>query len=257
MTHLVSNEVMALLAAALLGLVASAFGQAAWPTLRQELQKHKVDAAHLDDADHQITSFAVDVDDHSFVIAYYWADNSSMLPTELRLRSLDRRTGIWRQKVFDADALRVGSVMNVARRGNWIYIDTHLTPSAGALLIVSKDLRRSRRVYGWTGLLLPDGRLVYHKSMVHFAPFHPGSVSLYDPNTDRDVRLYPVKPDPQGPVWKDRAILSVTAAGDGRIRIKAEEQDVTLTRDSRSQPKGPKRTLDVICHLATRTPICR
>ena len=196
MTHLVSNEVMALLAAALLAVVASVPGQPAWPTLREELQKHKVDAAHLDDADRQITSYAVDVDDRSFVIAYYWADNSSMLPKQLRVRSLDRRTGIWRQNVFDADALRVGSIMKVARRGTWIYIDTHLTPSAGALLIVSKDLGQARRVYGWTELLLPDGRVVYHNSMVHFAPFHPGSVSLYDPNTDRDVRLYPAKPDP-------------------------------------------------------------
>jgi hypothetical protein len=147
--------------------------------------------------------------------------------------------------------------MNVARRGNWIYLDTHLTPSAGAMLIVSNDLRRVQRVYGWTELLLPDGRLVYHNSMVHFAPFHPGSVSLYDPNTGRDVRLYPVRPDPQGPVWKDRAILSVTAAGKGRIRIDVQEQDVTLTQDNRAQPKGPKRTLDVICNLATRTPVCQ
>ena len=228
-----------------------------WPTLRQELQKHGLEAT-FDDADRRITSYAVKAEAAWFAIAYYWFDGTELLPPELRIRILDRRSGAWQHRMLHRDVHRGGSALHVHRAGDFIYIDLHGTPSAGALIVLSDRLIFKRRLEGWTSLLLSDGRVLYENSMTHFAPAHPGSVSLYDPRTDRDVRVYPAKrEDPVGLHWIDRVIVSVRRRGPQAIEIVAREQDVEITRNNTGKPVGTPRDISLRCDISQRTPRCR
>jgi hypothetical protein len=76
----------------------------------------------------------------------------------------------------------------------YILIDTHLNPSRGTLLVLSRALQRVAVLDGWSLLVLPGDAVVYHKSMVHFAPTHPAELRLFHPANQRDVPIYPTLP---------------------------------------------------------------
>jgi len=231
---------------------------AEWPTLRQELAKHGIDASRLEDADRQITSYAVRAESDWFAIAYYWYGGSDLLPPELRIRTLERASGSWRFRILHANDRTGGSAVGIQRVRGVIYLDLHLTPSAGELIALSEDLRVRRRLSGWSSLLMPDGRMLYENSMTHFAPAHPGSVSLYDPEADRDVRVYPAQPERLVRLrWMDRSISKVVQAGPDRVRILAREQPVLIGQDNRAVPDGPAREIDVSCDISRARPVCR
>jgi hypothetical protein len=229
-----------------------------WPTLRQELEKHGVEAAGIEDADRTITSYAVSTDDHWFAIAYYWYGGNDVLPAELRVRTLDRASRKRRHAVFNRERLNGGSAMRITRGSGAIYLDLHVNPSAGALIVLSENLTMRKRLDGWSALILPDGRVVYRHNTVHFAPAHPGSVSLYDPRSGRDVRLYPTKPAETlvGGRWTDRSISRVEQLDASRIRFDAREQDVTLGQTDGSALSGPARELSVTCDVSRQVPTC-
>jgi hypothetical protein len=75
-----------------------------------------------------------------------------------------------------------------------VYLDTHSSPSAGIILVLTRELRPVTALWGWSLRLLPNDVLVYHRSMVHFAPTHSAELWTYDPRSNRDALLYPQKP---------------------------------------------------------------
>ncbi len=236
--------------------------QVQWPTLAEVLADRYVPVEGLPDAARRITSYAVLQDDRWVAIAYYWYGGTDVLPPELRIRAFDRRTKRWRSTILrrgDKDEIG-GSADGFARRGRWFYLDTHLTPSAGILLVLAPDLMVRKRLAGWSSLILPDGRVAYEHSMTHFAPVHPGSISLYDPNTDCDVRLYPPKPDPEigtSERMMDRAIGGVAFRRPSTIEIAVTEEERVWAADGlRSVPAAPKREFTVSCNVARARPRC-
>lgn len=253
---LVSNTHVALIVVAwlagLLNLIA-----AQHITLAQEFQKHGIANLQLDDLDREITSYAVASDERWFAIAYYWHTGSDLLPPDLRVRTLDRRNNVWRSALLNADVRQGGSAVGIARRAGFIYLDLHISPSAGSLLVLSDNLKVRKRLYGWSSLILGDGRVLYENSMVHFAPAHPGSVSLYDPRSGLDTRVYPVTPDPEtGGVMIDRSIGTIQLVGTTRVRFHVTEQNVVWGTDNRSVRVGTAREAIVTCDISKPTPAC-
>jgi hypothetical protein len=220
----------------------------AWPTLAEELAKHKVPSAQIDDREKRITSYEVFDEDEWFAIAYYW--DAAPLGT-LRFRVYDRRRRAWQFTTLPGDW---GSVTRVNRSERWWYVTGHWSPSAVPTLALSADLKLRHELKGWPELILPDGRVVYQNNMPHFSPAYPESVSLYDPVADRDVRLFPSKPDVRtDQVAMDRTISEVRqVAGSESIRFVATEQRIRVVAE-RGQPDGPQRRLSVSCDLRTVT----
>ena len=228
-----------------------------WPTLREELARHRIDASPLDDADRRITSFAVKADASWFAIAYYWYQGNDILPPELRIRTLDRETGTWRSAMIHAANRRGGSAVGIDRSKGWIFLDLHISPSAGELIVLSSDFKVRRRLDGWSSLILADGRVVYENSMVHFAPYHPGAATLYDPSTNQEFKLYPSGPiQPAVEAPQDRSIARIEQAGPQRIAIWVTEQDLRWRDNVRTEPNGPERKLTVSCDLSGPKPRC-
>jgi hypothetical protein len=173
-------------------------------TLREELtERHAlVEGTSLVNLDKKITSGAELDDATQFVIAYYVDDSTSRLNAPIFLERLDRQIGKWQStrlgdpavKVKDMDVNCMGSVLSVRTLGGRIFLDTHLSPSAGCVLILSQDLKVQASLYGWVVGHLGDDEVVYHRSQVHFAPVHSAEIALYDSQSKRDVAIFPRKP---------------------------------------------------------------
>jgi hypothetical protein len=174
-------------------------------TLRQALAaKHlPTDPAKLANFDKSITSWAEFDDANQYVIAYYLDDGTNELNPPLFVDRYDRKRAEWKSARFlDAhtnspqpDDNCYGSILRVGALGSRFFLDTHMNPSAGCLLILSADMKLQASLYGWMLGHVGEDAVIYHKSEIHFAPVHPAEIALYDLRTKRDVTLFPRKPD--------------------------------------------------------------
>jgi hypothetical protein len=74
-------------------------------------------------------------------------------------------------------------------------VRSHINPSAECTIVLGLDLAVRGVLAGWPMATLPDGRLVYQRNQVHFAPVHPVALGLFDPARGADLALYPRPPE--------------------------------------------------------------
>jgi hypothetical protein len=214
------------------------------------------------DLDKPITSYSVLDDRKGFIIAYYAQEPDGILH-ELRVRSFDKGTRIWRSKTFPEP---IGSILHLQRNAGYLYITGHSSPSATPLLVLSDSLELKRELDGWPMLMLDEGRVVFHRSMVHFAPAHAVALALYDPGSDREQPLYPpsgvnnergIEDVPGTRFLMGRSISDVEKGKTpGTIEFVAIEQPMEVTRDNRGEPAARERRLRVVCDVAGARPAC-
>jgi hypothetical protein len=94
----------------------------------------------------------------------------------------------------DTTSYTLGTALRITLSGDHVFVDTHLNPSAGTLLVLTRALVPLATLKGWSELLLPNGSVVYQKNTVHFAPTHPAELHLFDPHTGRNAAVYPTQP---------------------------------------------------------------
>jgi hypothetical protein len=190
--------------AALLGFVVAL--PAHGVTLREVLLKNNI--ALTPDGpsglDRPITSYAVENRKDLFAVAFYWLlDGPPVFPDHFQVSLLDKRSGSWTHAVLPREqeitsaagpSWNLGSLMKITPTRHYLYLDTHNTPSAGIVLVLTKRLRPVAALAGWIVKLLPHEMVLYHRDMPHFAPTHSAELWLYDPRSGRDVKLYPTKP---------------------------------------------------------------
>jgi len=216
-----------------------------------------------DDLDKPITSYSVLDDGQGFVIAYYalYARDDDRLH-DLRVRSFDKRSRTWRSTTFPES---IGSVLRIMRGRGYLFVSGHSSPSAAPTLVLSGTLRKKRELDGWPMLVLADGRVVFHRSMIHFSPAHAGALALYDPASDREEALYPPaearnerggEKVPGTDLWIDRSITDVKNGRVGTIEFVAVEQRMRLDRQQVASPAGPERRLHIVCTLTGPRPVC-
>ncbi len=173
-------------------------------TLREVLAAEKLppDAETLHNLDAKISSDAELSDSSQFVIAYYVLDSTGLLNPPIFVDVYERGAGRWKSgeiraaaaKGEDADANCFGSVLAVASFSGSYALETHINPSAGCELILSRDLKLKASLYGWTVGHFGDGGIVYHRSQIHFATVHPAEIAIYDPATGKDFNVFPHAP---------------------------------------------------------------
>ncbi|HKS07650.1 MAG TPA: hypothetical protein VJR92_15215 [Gemmatimonadaceae bacterium] len=173
------------------------------PTFGAVLSEARVNTRFLDSAElkRAFSSGTIENAPYAFFAAFYDVTGSA-LPDTLRVYALDKLTREWtvaalprKQRVERDTAFELGAVMRIRHTTSQIYIDTHISPSAGAILVLARqDLRVRKTLYGWSLALLADEVLLYHRSMVHFAPTHSAELWRYDPRTGSDSKLVPLRP---------------------------------------------------------------
>jgi hypothetical protein len=215
------------------------------------------------DLDQPITSYSVLDDSRGFVIAYYAQEPDNILH-ELRVRSFDNRTRTWRSKTFPEP---IGSILKIQRHAGYLYVTGHSSPSATPLVVLHETLELKRELDGWPMLMLDDGRVVFNRSMRHFAPTHAEVLALYNPAADREDSLYPApgvnndrgfEKDPATDLWMDRSFTDVKkGTAPGTIEFVAIEQRMRLNPQNSADPAGPVQRRLVVCNVASVRPVCR
>ncbi len=181
--------------AGLLILAATALSSA--QTLGEALKARSIDTTGLSDVRLalRITSFASLDDAEVFAIAYYPDDGSGRLGDSLYVDLLEKRAGRWVSSQLRRDAPQGvnfgGSVLEIIRLGDFLYLNTHVNPSAAYTLALTRDLKYSASIYGWPLAVLPDGLLIFQNSQLHFAPTHYAEISVFDPRSKRSWLIYP------------------------------------------------------------------
>ena len=183
---------------------ARAQGPGEGKTLREVLAAEKLplDAEALRNLDAKISSGAELNDAEQFVIAYYVLDATGQLNPPMYVDVYNRAAGRWKSGEIRAGAAKeggaddncFGSVLAVVGFSDSYALETHINPSAGCELIVSRDLKIKASLYGWIVGHFGDGGIVYHRSQIHFATVHPAEIAIYDPATGKDFNVFPHAP---------------------------------------------------------------
>jgi len=197
MSRLSSHAARLAFAVAFMALACSAL---AAETLREVLRAQKVPRAELPlpNLDKPITSYQILDDAKNFLIAYYVDSGSGMIDEPLVISRFDKAAQTWQTKELNRTTLQDdncgGSAIGAQSVGNRIYLELHINPSASCTLVLSQDLAVQKVLAGWFLGAFADGRVVYHDSEIHFAPVHAAELSLFDPPTNKEYKIYPKKP---------------------------------------------------------------
>ncbi len=149
-------------------------------------------------SDRPITSYAILDDPSQFLIAYYEDDGSGAIRPPLYVLRFDRSSRRWLSAAIIEELVGAenrhcfGSVIDIRAIAQAFYLTTHITPSASCTLILSPVPLLQTALNGWFLAAFPDGAVIYHNSMVHFAPTHSAELSLYDPATGESRIIYPL-----------------------------------------------------------------
>jgi hypothetical protein len=196
-----------LLAWMMVGLASTAYASA--QTLGDALTKRGVplDGLPPSDRSRPIMSYAESKDEEPYLVAYYDDDGSGMLQSPLHVLRYDNAAGLERTDLIGADgpfsgvmhepnSQCFGSVLEIQQTAALIYIETHINPSAGCVLVFSQELKFKVALEGWVlGMM---GRIIIlHGNEVHFTDTHPSSVAVYDLQSDKLTQVYPPKDDPR------------------------------------------------------------
>jgi hypothetical protein len=195
---------LALAAAVIFAAARTQEGPGEGKTLREVLAAEKLplDAETLHNLDAKISSGAELNDEQQFVIAYYVQDAPAQLNPPIFVDVYERGAGKWKSGEIRAAAAKdggaddncFGSVLAVTAFSDFYALETHINPSAGCEIILSRDLKIKASLYGWIVGHFGDGGIVYHRSQVHFATVHPAELAIYDPATAKDFNIFPHAP---------------------------------------------------------------
>jgi hypothetical protein len=172
-------------------------------TLREALVENGIEPQGLDASrlDRKIASYSSLHDAGVFVIAYFPDGGSGRVGEALSVDLRDKTQNAWRSREFRREGgegvsgPNFGhSVTGVWRRQEFLYLDTHVNPSASYTLVLTTKLDYLTTVHGWPLAIWPDGLLIYQNSEVHFAPTHYTEISVFDPRQKRTWLIYPRKP---------------------------------------------------------------
>ena len=170
-------------------------------TLRDVLTENNIEAEGLDASliDDGITGYWVLNDSEVFCIAYYLNTRPGPL-SKIYVKSLDKKQNKWTQNEIYFKTIKAvryfspGQIEKIIYTPNHVYLRIHTNPSAAYTLVLTKDLKFQTVLCGWLEKIFDDGTLVYHNSQVHFAPTHSAEISIYNPHTKVDKKIYPAKP---------------------------------------------------------------
>jgi len=153
----------------------------------------------------KITSYAISSDD-PFLLAYYVDDGSGVLQPPLRVIRYDRgKDGLQHADLRDIHALFqgeipmdcLGSALSIREYRGLIYIDTHLNPSAGCVIVLSSGLEFKAALSGWLLGLMGADYAILRRSEIHFMSVHPLHVAVFDLKRNRSAEVYPFEDDPE------------------------------------------------------------
>jgi hypothetical protein len=115
-------------------------------------------------------------------------------PSPARSQVVEADTSTAFRQALAAEGIAAESVVRILGTKRFLVADTHINPSAGTIVVLTRERALVTTLPGWTLRVLPGETILYHRNNVHFAPTHWAELWTWDPTTRRDVRLYPNAP---------------------------------------------------------------
>lgn len=130
-----------------------------------------------------------------------WLAPATVRDPEVLLVAIRRPGELWKTTALPAEGssaiTQLGSPMSLASVGAHVVLSTHLNPSAGTTVVLrASDLSEVGRFAGGVAFTIPPSLVVFGRSMVHFAPAHPGSLGVFDLTSGVEAPLYPAVSTP-------------------------------------------------------------
>ncbi len=159
----------------------------------------------------KITSYA-NSDDDPFLLAYYLDSGSNALLPPLRVIRYGRAAKDLRRAEFrDITALFqgvvsmncLGSALEIREYHNTIFIDTHASPSAGCVIVLSSTLSFKAALSGWVLGLMGADYAILRQSEIHFMSVHPLHIGVFDVKQNRLIQVFPFEDDTQRRQYSD------------------------------------------------------
>jgi hypothetical protein len=114
--------------------------------------------------------------------------------------------------------------------------------------------------------MLDGGRVLFKRSMVHFAPAHAEVLALYDPRTDRESTVYPLGTRNERGIepvahradeWIDRSFTEIKKVNaPATVAFAVLTQRVRFNARNGGDPVGPQERFRVQCDLSATPPSC-
>jgi hypothetical protein len=165
-----------------------------------------VPPSRLTALDQPLATYQVLDDDRDLVVVYV-GEPAATAP--LQAARFERAARRWTGAQLDWRVAADGSGVN-ALEPEWcrsglgverfvagFLVRSHINPSAECTVVLAPDLSVRAVLAGWPVAALADGRLVYQRNQVHFAPVHPVALALFDARRPREIALYPPR-SPRG-----------------------------------------------------------
>lgn len=154
----------------------------------------------------EIASYAVN-EGNPFLIAYYKSTGTSIQSVPLHVIRYDRSSNsLARATTRTADAAFtdlsplargdcLGSALRISERYGRIYLDTHIGPSAGCVLVFSRQLSLEAALSGALVAVLDSDCAVLEENEIHFASVSPLHLKVIDFKRHSTSRIYPPPSD--------------------------------------------------------------
>ena len=104
----------------------------------------------------------------------------------------------------NAAAENLGSLHHLRLTGQFVVVETHLSPSAASTIVIHRERGLVGRFYGWVVHIVLGDVLVLQRSMVHFAPAHQGELAVFDAGKAFATALYRPASSPRGAAFVNR-----------------------------------------------------
>ncbi len=155
-----------------------------------------------------ISSYQFEPFQEGWFIGYYFVDEFSegnALPDHFWLVASDQgrtRAKRFRVSEFGLEGT-LGSILRLDKAGEYLVVGGHSSPSAGPSAVIHlPELEARRSFQGWVLQALPSNKVVYHRSMIHWAPTHPARACLLNLDNGEEQEIYPLRP--RSDLWRKR-----------------------------------------------------
>ncbi len=166
-------------------------------TLKQLLQSQKIPLSAFQELELNESVSGVGADQKDLAFLAYQQVKNNTLTGPLHLVIYSHATAAIRRKDLPVSDTGVcpGSPDHIQFIDEFILYSSSLSPSAECLLVLDRNLRLRKTLYGFGPLQIAPGQIVFIENMVHFSPVHPERLQFADLRTGATTELYPPKDD--------------------------------------------------------------
>lgn len=167
-------------------------------SLRKELAQAGIPLTSFSEAELDEAVDGTGASKQPYVYFVYVRRNGNLLTGLPRLVRYDQSTGaILRSELQlkEDDPYCCGSPDGFEFLDDYLLLSFHYNPSAGAILVLDKDLKLLRSLDGFDVQRVAMNQLVIVENMVHFAPVHPERLQWADLSKNIALEIYPLQND--------------------------------------------------------------